>query len=77
MLTPNIALAYAGHELPEKNLGKGGGALTLEESSLRANNMKKSKNSSSAITVDCCEATGSERETVSIVAHSRSLVYGL
>ncbi len=77
MLTLKIALAYAGHKLLEKNLGEGGPVLTLEESSLQANNMKKSKNSPSSKRVDFCEVTGSERRTVSIAAPCGSLVYSL
>ncbi len=68
-----MGLAYAGHELLEKNLGEGGVALTIEESSLRLSNMKKSKNSPSRMSRECSEATGSERRIVSIAAHIQHL----
>jgi hypothetical protein len=66
-----IGLALAGQQLLEKNLGDEGLAFTLEESSLRLNNMKKSKNSPSPRSVERSEATGSERQTVSIATRCR------
>ncbi len=74
MFSKNIGLAYAGHELLEKNLDEGGPALTFEESSLRLSSMKKSKNTASRMFLECSEATGSERRTVSIAAQHTALV---
>jgi hypothetical protein len=69
-----MGLACTTPELIEKNLGDEGPASTLEESSLRLNNMKKSKNSPSSRSVEFSEAKGSERQTVSIASHRRSLL---
>ncbi len=72
MFTLNIGLADAKHELLEKNLGAKGPVSTLEESASRPSSMKRSRKSPSPLCVDCCEATGFERRTVSIVAHCKA-----
>jgi hypothetical protein len=74
ILTLKIGLGDARQELLEKNLGAEWPASLLEESSFRPNNMKKSRNSPSPRSVECSEATGSERQIVSIGAHCMSLV---
>lgn len=78
-LTPKLkmGLTRAGQKLLEKKLGDEGPVLIPEESSFRLNSMKRSKNSPSPRLVECSEATGSERQTVSIYAHSKSLVESL
>lgn len=73
-LTSKTGLARAGQELLEKNLGDKRPASIPEESSFRLNSMKRSKNSPSRRSVECSEAMGSERQTVSIDAHGKSLV---
>jgi hypothetical protein len=69
-----MGLARAWQEMLEKKLGNEGPASIPEESSLRLNSMKRSKSSPSPRFVECSEATGSERQTVSIDALSKSLV---